>query len=203
MHLISNTIICDLSINEKNWKLPIEPKSVLGFIWMFQFYLALMLLVWLILKYILQRLLFETVVNNTYIVLWILLTEVMISFTRTYKRSYQAFAHNRYQSQNKTLTYLSSTYNEPVLISFFFSTWIKNSKDLSNQSSRSIPIKEIEDPKDIGDMIESWLNKAKEAGDVRNNITIIEPSSGTPYTKKIIITNLNHDKIRKIEVVVE
>lgn len=52
-------------------------------------------------------------------------------------------------------------------------------------------------------MIQSWLNKAKEAEDVRDNITIVEPFSGILGTKKIMITNLNAEKIRKIEVVVE
>lgn len=42
-----------------------------------------------------------------------------------------------------------------------------------------------------------------EAGDVRNNIIIVKPSSGTPDTKKILITNLNLEKITNLEVFVE
>lgn len=57
-------------------------------------------------------------------------------------------------------------------------------------------------PKDVSDMYESCLNKAKEAGDVRNNITIVEPSGGTFGSKKIMISNLNHEKIRRIEVAI-
>lgn len=57
----------------------------------------------------------------------------------------------------------------------------------SNDSSGGrTPIKEIEAPKDVADKSESWLNKAKEVGEVRNNITIIEPSGGTSDPKKII-----------------
>lgn len=52
-------------------------------------------------------------------------------------------------------------------------------------------------------LVESWLNKAKEAEDVMNNITIVEPSSGTPSTKMIKITNLSLENMRKIEVVAE
>lgn len=70
--------------------------------------------------------------------------------------------------------------------------------DSFKKSSESLPVKIIKVPKDVGDMLESWLNKAKEARGVRNNITIIEPSGGTPDTKKIMITNLNTEKIRKI-----
>lgn len=44
---------------------------------------------------------------------------------------------------------------------------------------------------------------AEEAEDVRNYITIVGPSSGTPDSKKIMITNLNPEKIKKIEVDVE
>lgn len=69
--------------------------------------------------------------------------------------------------------------------------------------SGRVPIKEIEVPKHVGDMIEYWLNKVKEAGNVRNNITIVEPYSAMPDTKKIMITNLNLEKIRKIKDVVE
>lgn len=79
----------------------------------------------------------------------------------------------------------------------------QNFDDSSSQSSGSVHIKKIEIPKDVSDLLESWLNKAKEFGYVRNNITIVEPSGGTPGTKKIMITNLNHEKIRKIEVVLE
>lgn len=47
-------------------------------------------------------------------------------------------------------------------------------------------------------MLDSLLNKAKEDGGVTNNITIVEPSSGRLDTKKIMINNLNPEKIRKI-----
>ncbi|CAI8612732.1 unnamed protein product [Vicia faba] len=63
--------------------------------------------------------------------------------------------------------------------------------DLSKQSSGSLLVKEIEVPKHVGDMLKSWLNKAKKARDVRNNITIVEPYGGTSDTKNIMITNLN------------
>lgn len=70
--------------------------------------------------------------------------------------------------------------------------------DLSNQSSGSAHVKEIQVPKDVSDMLESWLNKAKEAGDVMNNITIVEPSGGTSGPKKTMISNLHPEKIRRI-----
>lgn len=38
--------------------------------------------------------------------------------------------------------------------------------DSPKQSSGSLPVKEIEVPNDVGDMLEFWLNKAKESGDV-------------------------------------
>lgn len=47
-----------------------------------------------------------------------------------------------------------------------------------------------------------WLNKAKEAGEVRNNISIVEPSSGTD-TKIILIKNMSPEKIWKIEVIIK
>lgn len=78
----------------------------------------------------------------------------------------------------------------------------QNYDDLSKQSSGSVPVKEIEVPKNVGDMLESWLNKAKEVGDVRNNIIVVETSGGTYGTKKIMIKNLNHGNMRKIQVVV-
>lgn len=51
-------------------------------------------------------------------------------------------------------------------------------------------------------MLESWFNKAKEAGDDMNNITIIELSSGTSYPKKIMISNTHPEKMRGIETAV-
>lgn len=50
--------------------------------------------------------------------------------------------------------------------------------------------------------MESWLNKASEAGDVRNNIIVVEPSSVTFDPKKIILSNMHPRKIRRIEVIV-
>lgn len=78
----------------------------------------------------------------------------------------------------------------------------QNYNDSSKQSRGSVPVKEIEIHKDVGDMLESCLNKAKEVGDVRNNTTIVEPYDGTYETKKIMITNLNPGKIIKMKVVV-
>lgn len=74
--------------------------------------------------------------------------------------------------------------------------------DSSKQSIRSVCVKEIEVPKDVGDMLESWLNKAKKVGDVRYNITVVEPSGGTSGSKKIMISNLNHEKIRRTEAAI-
>ncbi|CAI8619212.1 unnamed protein product [Vicia faba] len=62
--------------------------------------------------------------------------------------------------------------------------------------------KMADNKKDVGDIMESSVNKAKEDGFVRNNIVIVEPFGGTLGTKKIMITNLNPEKIRKIEVIV-
>lgn len=39
-------------------------------------------------------------------------------------------------------------------------------------------------------------------GNVENNTTIVEPSKGSSSSKKIMVTNLNPEKIRKIEVAV-
>lgn len=50
-------------------------------------------------------------------------------------------------------------------------------------------VKEIEVPNDVADILESWLNKDKEAGDVMNNITIVEPSNGTDGPTKIMISS--------------
>lgn len=57
--------------------------------------------------------------NSTYILLWVSLKSVVISFTQIYKRNYQALGQNSCHSQNKTLTSLSSTWTKLVLISFF------------------------------------------------------------------------------------
>lgn len=78
----------------------------------------------------------------------------------------------------------------------------QNYDDPSKQSSGSIHVKEIEVPKNVMDVQESWLNKTKDVGDVRNNITIIEPYDGTCGPKKIKISNLNLENIRRIKVTV-
>lgn len=49
----------------------------------------------------------------------------------------------------------------------------------SGDSSWNILVKEVEVAKDVGDMLESWLNKAKEMGEFRNNISIVKYSRGT------------------------
>lgn len=51
-------------------------------------------------------------------------------------------------------------------------------------------------------MLELWLNKPKEATEVRNNIIVVEPSGGID-TKKLLIKNLNPENIRKIEAIVK
>lgn len=76
----------------------------------------------------------------------------------------------------------------------------QNSRDSSNQSRDILLVKEIVVPKDVGDMLESLINKAKEVGDDKSNITVVEPFGGTLGIKKIMIKNLNPEKIRKIEV---
>lgn len=78
----------------------------------------------------------------------------------------------------------------------------QNFDDSSKLSSGSVLVKEFEIVKDVGDMLESWLNKAKEVEDVRNNITIVKPSSGTSDSKKIMISNLNPEKIKNIETTI-
>lgn len=50
-------------------------------------------------------------------------------------------------------------------------------------------------------MLELWLNKAKEAEVVRDHITVVEPYGEIGY-KKILIKNLNPEKIRKVESIV-
>ncbi|CAI8612606.1 unnamed protein product [Vicia faba] len=62
--------------------------------------------------------------------------------------------------------------------------------------------KKFEIPKDVGGMLESWLNKVKEDRHVGNNITIVEPSGGTFSIKKIWLTNMNPEKIRKMEAII-
>lgn len=52
--------------------------------------------------------------------------------------------------------------------------------------------------KKVIDMLELWLNKAREAKVVRDHIFIVESSGGMGY-KKILIKNLNREKIRKIK----
>lgn len=47
-------------------------------------------------------------------------------------------------------------------------------------------------------MLQLWLNKAKEVEVVRDHITIVESSGEISY-KKILIKNLNSEKIRKVE----
>lgn len=46
------------------------------------------------------------------------------------------------------------------------------------------------------------MNKAKEAEDVRDHISVIELSGGTGY-KKIFFKNLNPGKIKNVEVVMK
>lgn len=69
----------------------------------------------------------------------------------------------------------------------------------SDDSSRSVLVNEIEVPKDVADKLESWLNKAKKVGVVRNNITIIKASGGTSDPKKIMISNMHPEKLTRIE----
>lgn len=83
----------------------------------------------------------------------------------------------------------------------------QNSKDSYKKSNGIFSIKEIDVPKDVGDLLESLSNKTKKvrstlSGNVKSNITIVEPSGGTSVTKKIVTSNLNPDEIRKIEVAV-
>ncbi|CAI8604191.1 unnamed protein product [Vicia faba] len=64
--------------------------------------------------------------------------------------------------------------------------------------------KEIDVPKDVGELLMSLSNKTNDigsssSGNVKSNITFVKPSVGTFVTKKIMITNLNPKKIRNIE----
>lgn len=83
----------------------------------------------------------------------------------------------------------------------------QNYKDTSKKSIGNFFVKEIIVPKDVGKVIESLTSKTKEVGstsygNVKSNITMVEPIGGMFVTKKIMITNLNPKKIRKIGVVV-
>lgn len=51
-------------------------------------------------------------------------------------------------------------------------------------------------------MLSLWLNKAKEVKAVMDHNTIVETSGGTSY-KKILIKNLNPEKIRKVEAIMK
>lgn len=66
-----------------------------------------------------------------------------------------------------------------------------------DQTSRNKLVQEIEASNEVIDMLELWLNKAKEVEAIRDHITVVEPSGGTSY-KKILITNLNPGKIRNV-----
>lgn len=57
---------------------------------------------------------------------------------------------------------------------------------------------EIEASKEVIDMMELWLSKAKEAEVVSDHIIVVEPSGGIGY-KKILIKNHNPKNIRKLE----
>lgn len=80
--------------------------------------------------------------------------------------------------------------------------WCKmnqNSKDTWN-----FLVKEIDVPKDAGELLVSLTNKKKEvgassSGSSKINITIVEPFAGIFLPKKIMITNLNPVNIRKVE----
>lgn len=66
-----------------------------------------------------------------------------------------------------------------------------------DSSGGSTPVNEIEVLKDVMDKLGSWLSKAKKVGDVRNNINIVEPCGGTLGPKKIMISNMHFEKIRR------
>lgn len=71
-----------------------------------------------------------------------------------------------------------------------------------DQASESKLVHEIEASNDVIDMMELWLNKAKEAKAVKNHITVVDPSSEINY-KKILFKSLNPKKIRKVETIVK
>ncbi|CAI8588761.1 unnamed protein product [Vicia faba] len=51
-------------------------------------------------------------------------------------------------------------------------------------------------------MLELWLNKSKESQEVKNSISVVEPADGTD-SKKILIKNLNLERIKKINAIVK
>lgn len=71
-------------------------------------------------------------------------------------------------------------------------------QNYDDSSGGSELVKEIKLPKNVVDTLKSWLNKAKEVGGVRNNVTIVESSDGTSDPKKIMISNMPPEKIRTI-----
>ena len=70
-----------------------------------------------------------------------------------------------------------------------------------NMNSGNKLIHGIEASNEVIDMVELWFNKAKEAEYVRDHITVIEPFSGTGY-KKILFKNINPEKMKKVEAIV-
>lgn len=61
---------------------------------------------------------------------------------------------------------------------------------------------EIEASKEVIDMVELWLNKAKEPEPARDHISVIGPRGGAGY-KKIIFKNINPEKIKKLKTIVK
>lgn len=71
-----------------------------------------------------------------------------------------------------------------------------------NQIEGSKLVQETEASNEIVDMLKLWLNKAKKSREVKDNISVGESSGGTG-SKKILIKNLNLEKIKKIEAIVK
>lgn len=55
---------------------------------------------------------------------------------------------------------------------------------------------------EVIDMVELWLNKAKEVKAMRDHINVVEQSNGACY-KNILFKNLNPEKIKKVETIVK
>ncbi|CAI8594408.1 unnamed protein product [Vicia faba] len=80
--------------------------------------------------------------------------------------------------------YTSAGSNGKVLI------WMNTSLNMNqNQAGASKLVQEIDASNEVIDILELWLNKAKEAQEVKNKILVVEPDDGKGY-KKILIKNM-------------
>lgn len=72
---------------------------------------------------------------------------------------------------------------------------------LNINSGRKL-VHKIKVTKKVIDMLELWLNKAKEVEVVRDHISVFKLSGVTSY-KKILFKSLNLEKIRKVQAIVK